>query len=114
MTDGLLAEIILLEKKLQADLAAEEERCRVWRDRELALLDQELAAARQATDRSGEASSEQARSVAREEAAALLRRTKRWCQCLEGLKDADVRDSLSRHLRGVLPEASRDHPHGES
>ena len=38
MTDGLLENIIQLEKKIQADVADEEVRARIWQARELAEL----------------------------------------------------------------------------
>lgn len=114
MTDGLLAEIILLEKELQVSLSAEEQRCQGWRDRELAQLDHALEKAREAADGSGQRRIEQARVAAEQEAEALLRRTRRWCKVVDTLSEEVLRDSLRRHLAGVLPEVSHDHPHGES
>lgn len=114
MTDGLLAEIILLEKELQASLSAEEQRCRAWRDRELAQLDRALDEAREAADGSGQRRIEQARVAAEQEAEELLRRTRLWCRVVDTLSEKTLRDSLRRHLAEVLPEVSDDHPHGES
>ena len=46
MTDGLLDNIIELEKRIQTDVTAEQPRAEEWQDRELATLLSECADAR--------------------------------------------------------------------
>ena len=50
MTDGLLENIIHLEKQIQANVAAEQVRAEEWQKRELAALETSLFTARSTTE----------------------------------------------------------------
>ncbi len=114
MTDGLLENIIHLEKQIQANVAAEQVRAGQWQEHELAALESSLAEARAATG-------EQRAQVLAEEKAELLGEgadieaaATDWCQRLAKLDDAALAEVLKRHLAGVLPGGDYDHPHGQS
>ena len=114
MTDGLLENIIQLEKQIQANVAAEQTRAEQWQERELAALENSLAAARSATEeRRKQALSEKKAELLRE-GADLEAAAKDWCQRLEKLEDTILEEVLKRHLAGVLPGGDHDHPHGQS
>jgi len=113
MTDGLLENIIQLEKQVQANVAAERARAEQWQKRELAALETSLVAERSATE-------EQREQVLKEKKAALLREgadleaaAKDWCQRLETLEETTLENVLKRHLAVVLPGGDHDHPHGQ-
>ncbi|MEN8687081.1 MAG: hypothetical protein AB1Z51_02590 [Desulfuromonadales bacterium] len=113
MTDGLLENIIQLEKQVQAKVASEQARAEQWQKRELAALETFLVAERSATE-------EQREQVLREKKAALLREgagletaAKDWCQRLETLEETTLENVLKRHLAVVLPGGDHDHPHGQ-
>ena len=114
MTDGLLENIIHLEKQIQANVAAEQVRAEQWQEHELAALESSLAEARTATkERRGQILAEKKAELlcagADIEAAAAD-----WCQRLAKLDDAALVDVLKRHLAAVLPGGDYDHPHGQS
>lgn len=113
MTDGLLENIIQLEKQIQDNVAAEQVRAEQWQERELAALETSLLAARSATE-------ERRKQILTEKKAELLREgagleaaAKGWCQRLEKLDDTTLEDVLKQHLAGVLPGGDHDHPHGQ-
>jgi len=115
MTDGLLENIIHLEKQIQANVVAEQLRAGQWQERELAALEKALAETRARID-------EQRKQVLIEKKAQLLREgtaieaaAKDWCQRLDTLDDGTLEELLKRHLAGVLPAGGdHDHPHGQS
>lgn len=113
MEDGLLDEIILLEKRIQAEVEAEEVRASAWRERELA----NLAAAETREKVAEEARFEQimirAQDSVRREAEALESAAQALCRRLEEIDDDDLRRALHRHLAILLPGGDHDHPHGE-
>jgi len=113
MTDGLLQNIIELEKQIQAEVAAEQVRAEQWRERELAELENSLAASKAATDEHRKQALEAGRTAFLEEGAAIEARTKSWCEQMEKLDERVVRDILRRHLAGILPGGDHDHPHGQ-
>ena len=114
MTDGLLEEIILLEKQIQQQLATEEERVARWRDRELSALDEILNSARQASLNTHDEALESAREDAEEEARRLVAVAEGWSQALLSLDDESLRRVLVKHLAMIIPEVFDDHPHGQS
>ena len=114
MTDGLLENIIHLEKQIQAKVAAEQVRAEQWQEHELAALESSLTEARAATE-------EQREQVLAEEKADLLceganleAAATDWCHRLAKLDDLTLGEVLKRHLADVLPGGDHDHPHGQS
>ena len=113
MTDGLLENIIHLEKQIQANVAAEQVRAEEWQKRELAALETSFFTEQSTTE-------ERLKQILTEKKAALLREgsaleteAKDWCHRLEKLDDSTLEDVLKRHLAGVLPGGDHDHPHGQ-
>jgi len=113
MTDGLLKNIIQLEKSIQTEVAAEQTRADEWQKRELAALQSSFTEA-QATER------ERCRQRLTEKKTGLLREgaaleadSAAWCQSLSSLDNATLRDLLKRHLAAILPGGDHDHPHGQ-
>lgn len=114
MTDGLLENIIKLEKHIQTEVAAEQTRAEEWRARELACLEDACAEARMIEEaRCREFLAEQNTQL-EVEGAALEVAASAWCQRLLNLDDESLRDVLRRHLAAVLPGGDYDHPHGQS
>ena len=114
MTDGLLDNIIELEKRIQVEVTAERTRAGEWQVRELATLVSECAEARiieEARCRGLLAEQEEklkAEGTALEKAACAL------CQRLLALNDEVLHDVLKRHLAAILPGGDYDHPYGQS
>ena len=113
MTDGLLENIIQLEKRIQTDVAAEQTRANEWQKRELATLQSSF------TDTQA-AEKERCQQILTEKKAGLLREgaaleadSADWCQRLSSLDNATLRDVLKRHLAAILPGGDHDHPHGQ-
>ena len=113
MTDGLLEEIIALEKQIQAGVSAEQLRAERWRKRELAALESALVAERAATEEWRKRTLAEKKDALLREGADLEAAAKAWCLRLEQLDDAVLRYVLRRHLASVLPGGDHDHPHGQ-
>ncbi len=114
MTDGLLENIIHLEKQIQANVAAEQGRAGQWQAHELATLESSLTEARATTEEQREQVLAEKKAELMGEAADLEAAATDWCQRLAKLDDATLVEILERHLAGVLPGGDHDHPHGQS
>ena len=114
MTDGLLENIIQLERRIQAEIAAEQARAGQWQKSELASIEESLAAASAAEEERSRHMLAQSRIDLQREGAALEATSAAWCQRLSELDDATLRDVLKRHLAAILPGGDHDHPHGQS
>ena len=113
MADGLLENIIQLEKQIQASVSAEQVRAGQWQERELAALESSLVTERAAAEeRRKQALAEQQAELLRE-GSDLEAAAKAWCQRLAQLDDTTLEDVLRRHLARVLPGGDHDHPHGQ-
>lgn len=114
MTDGLLENIIELEKRIQTEVTAEQTRAEEWRVRELASLEADCADARRTEEaRCRELLAEQEKQL-KGEGTTLEAAASAWCQRLLNLDDEILRDVLRRHLAAILPGGDYDHPHGQS
>jgi hypothetical protein len=114
MTDGLLENIIQLEKHIQLEVTAERALADEWQQRELAAIESSFA-----TDLNAE--EERCRQILAEEKTALQSEgadleatSSAWCQRLSTLDDLILCDVLKRHLATILPGGDHDHPHGQS
>ena len=114
MTDGLLENIIHLEKQIQANVAAEQVRAGQWQERELAALESSLTEARADTEEQREQALAEKKAQLLCESADLEAAATDWCQRLATLDDATLGEVLKRHLAGVLPGGDHDHPYGQS
>lgn len=103
MTDGLLENIIQLEKRIQTKVDAEQARACEWQERELAALQNSYTEAQAAEgERCQQILAEKKAELLRE-CAALEAASSAWCQRLSSLDDATLRDVLKRHLAAILP-----------
>ena len=114
MTDGLLENIIHLEKQIQANVADEQVRAGQWQERELATLESTLVETRTAIEKQRKQALIKKKAQLLGEGAGLEAAAKDWCKCLETLDDSTLEEVLKRHLAGVLPGGDHDHPHGQS
>ena len=114
MTDGLLENIILLEKRIQAEVSVEQARAEAWQERELAALQSSLAAALHAEKERGQQALAGKKAELQREGEALKVAVATWCQRLASLDDKTLSDVLMQHLAGLLPGGDHDHPHGQS
>jgi hypothetical protein len=114
MTDGLLENIIQLEKRIQSEVTAERERANEWQKRELTVVESSYAAALTAEKERSRQKLAEKKVELQSEAAALDATSTAWCQRLSNLDDANLRDVLKRHLAAILPGGDHDHPYGES
>ncbi|MDG5469174.1 hypothetical protein P9J64_12665 [Deltaproteobacteria bacterium IMCC39524] len=114
MTDGLLDNIIELEKRIQAEVSAEQARAKEWQARELSTLLVECADTRKIEEaRCRRLFAEQEEQL-KGEGTALEEAACAWCQRLLALNDEVLHDVLKRHLAAILPGGDYDHPHGQS
>ena len=114
MTDGLLGNIIELEKRIQNEVAIEKSRAEEWQVRELAGLQSARAEARLNEEARCREALTKKEVQLKGEGAALESAAAAWCQRLSCLNDELLRDVLKRHLAAILPGGDYDHPHGES
>ena len=113
MTDGLLDNIIQLEKQIQAEIAAERDRAEGWQERELAQLQEGLAAARAEVAAQREASLATAQDALKQEGQRMQTTMAAWCEALQKLDDNVLRARLRAYLAELLPGGDHDHPHGQ-
>ena len=114
MTDGLLDNIIELEKRIQTEVTAEQTRAEEWQARELATLMSVCAEAKEIEEaRCRELLAEQEEQL-KGEGAVLELAASAWSQRLLALNDKVLHDVLKRHLAAILPGGDYDHPHGQS
>lgn len=114
MTDGLLENIIQLEKHIQSEVTAEQERANEWQQRELTVIESSFATALTAEEERSRQMLAEKKAELQSEGAALEATSSAWCQRLSMLDDATLCDVLKRHLAAILPGGDHDHPHGQS
>ena len=114
MTDGLLDNIIELEKRIQVEVTAERTRAGEWQVRELATLVSECAEARMIEEARCRGLLAEQEEQLKGEGTALEEAAYSWCQRLLLLNDKVLHDVLKRHLAAILPGGDYDHPHGQS
>ncbi len=114
MTDGLLENIIQLEKNIQSEVTAERARADEWQQRELTAIESSFTAALTADEERYRQMLAGKKAELQNEGAALEATSSAWCQRLSELDDANLRDVLKRHLATILPGGDHDHPHGQS
>ena len=114
MTDGLLENIIQLEKQIQANVAKEQVRAGQWQERELATLESSLVETRTAIEEQCKQALIKKKEQLLCEGADLEAAAKDWCKRLEKLGDSTLKEVLKQHLAGVLPGGDHDHPYGQS
>ncbi|MGW8313465.1 MAG: hypothetical protein ACWGOL_09570 [Desulfuromonadales bacterium] len=113
MTDGLLDNIILLEKIIQAEVAREQVRAEDWRALELSALQGSLITAQaEENQRCQQQLAEKKEELLREQAA-VEAASLAWCQLLTNLDEATLISVLRRHMATILPGGDHDHPHGQ-
>ncbi len=111
MSDGLLESIIQLEKWIQAQVVAEQERAATWQERELVALEASQSKLRQQVeDRFHQELIKRQKSF-QHQGETLEAEASGWCQRLAALDDATLCEILRRHLAALLPGGDNDHPH---
>jgi hypothetical protein len=113
MTDGLLNNIIQLEKNIQAEAANEVARVSAWQTRELANLQTALATARSDEEQRCQRLMAEHKTALLREGANLEAAATAWCERLTGLDDTTLHTALKRQLAAILPGGDHDHPHGQ-
>ncbi len=114
MTDGLLNNIIELEKHIQAEVTAEQTRAEEWQVRELATLMSECADARTIEEARCRGLLAKQEEQLKGEGTALEKAASAWCQRLLALNNQVLHDVLKQHMAAILPGGGYDHPHGQS
>jgi len=114
MTDGLLENIIQLEKQIQAEVAQEQVRAKTWQERELALLEDRLNEARANEDERRQQAFAEQKSALEREIKKMERDSADWCHRLSRLDEATLYRVLKQQLAVILPGGDHDHPHGQS
>ena len=114
MTDGLLTNIIQLEKSIQSDIAAEQTRAQRWEERELTQLEREQTQAKKAFAQKQEERMRAEKSELESASQTLLRRSKQFCHHLENIQEDILIQELKEHLQTIVFGGDDDHPHGQS
>ena len=114
MTDGLLENIIQLEKQIQAEVAEEQERAKAWQQRELVQLDQKLETERANEEERCHQTLTEQKSAVHQDVEQIKAATDTWCKRLAALDDATLNRVLEHKLAAILPGGDHDHPHGQS
>jgi hypothetical protein len=114
MTDGLLENIIHLEKRIQVEVAAEQTRAEEWQQRELMTIESAFAAALKAEETRGRQMLAEKKAELQKIGAALEATSSARCKRLLNLDDETLHEALKRHLAAILPGGDHDHPHGQS
>jgi hypothetical protein len=113
MSDGLLENIIQLEKSIQTEVDREQLRAEEWQSREMANLETVLAGAKEEMAQHRSQRLAKTKSELEREGTKLQAEAEAWCKRLESLDDSVLRAILRSHLAVILPEDDHDHPHGE-
>ena len=114
MTDGLLENIIQLEKRIQLAVATERARADEWQQRELDAIENTFAAAQESEDKRYQQRLAEKKSELQNESATMEASSSAWCQRLSKLDDSTLHDVLERYLAVILPGGDHDHPYGQS
>jgi hypothetical protein len=114
MTDGLLDNIIELEKRIQAEVTAEQTRAEEWQARELNTLESDYSEAKIVEEARCRGLLAEQEKQFKDEGTALELAAFTWCQRLLALNDEVLHDVLKRHLAAILPGGDYDHPYGQS
>jgi len=114
MTDGLLENIIQLEKRIQLEVATEQARADEWQQREMDAVENTFAAARDREDKRYQQRLAEKKTELQNDSATLEASSSAWCQRLSKLDDVTLCDVLKQHLAVILPGGDHDHPHGQS
>lgn len=113
MTDGLLENIIQLEKQIQSEVADEQVRAAAWQAREMSAMQDALEKTRLIEEQRRRQSLAEKKAAIEREGAALEAASSAWCQRLADLDETRLRDALKWHLAAILPGGDHDHPHGQ-
>ena len=114
MSDGILKEVLQLEKKIEAALAEEQARAEAWLAETCREIDQELSCEQTQDDRSYEQQSAVALQAARNNAAQQLRRERQRARTLTGLPNDRLLRLLDGRLQTVLTGRDDDCPDDQS
>lgn len=114
MTDGLLESIIQLEKRIQAEVAAEQALAEQWQQRELAALEDSFTLAQTAELERSRQMLAKKKAEFQSKGASLESASSAWSRRLTTFDDARLHMALKRHLAAILPGGDHDHPHGQS
>ena len=113
MTDGLLENIIQLEKQIQAEVADEQARAAAWQAREMSVLQEALAAAQTGEEQRHRHLLADTKTQLLREGTAMEAASAAWCRRLAELAETTLSSVLKRHLAAILPGGDHDHPHGQ-
>lgn len=114
MSDGMLHDILEVERQIEADLARERSRAAAWLEQEKEKIDrlaeEEMVCAATTADRDGETKCRLARSAGAERLLAMRRHVRR----LKCLSEKRLRQALLQKLPQVLGGDRHDHPDDKS
>ena len=114
MSDGILKDVLKLEKQIEADLSREQERADAWCSRACRLVDEEMNCAQTEGTQTFERQGIEAVRSARRSAAAALRRERLWLRRLASLDDDSLLPLLDRQLIRVITGRDDDCPDDQS
>jgi len=114
MSDGILKDVLELEKQIEIELSREQDRAEAWYTRACQLVDEELSCTQEDDTHSTELQSIEAVCTARSVAAEELRRERRLAKALAALADEALLPLLDQQLKAVLTGRDHDCPDDQS
>lgn len=112
MSDGMLHDILEVERRIEATLAKERTRAEKWLAAQKVEIDKQTeqalhkAASTACQDGAGRCQN------ARNAGAARIKEMRQQVRKLKSLSDAELRQALQRHLSRITGEVHHDHPDG--
>ena len=114
MSDGILKEVLQLEKQIEATLAQEQARAETWLAETRRSIELELSREQTRHDRDYEQQRSAALHAARKMAAQKLRRERHRARTLAGLSNVSLLPLLDAQLQTVLTGRDNDCPDDQS
>lgn len=112
MSDGMLHDILEVERRIEEKLAQERMRAEEWLAAQIDEIDQQTEQAlREAATAACQVGAGRCQN-ARNDGAARIRKMRQQTRKLKSLSDAELRQALRRHLSRVTGEVHHDHPDG--
>lgn len=114
MGDGMLHDILAIERQIASKLEQERDRARAWLAEQKQEIDRQAEQALQAASRVACQAGETRCQGARRRGAERLCAMRRTVRQLKALPDESLRQALQGHLKQLTARGDDDHPDGEN
>ena len=114
MSDGMLQDIIDIERQIEADLVVERDKANKWLDQQKAQIDQQAEQDIEMSSSTAARNSQDRCQSARAAGADRIREMRRHVRQVKAVTDAELRQIVQRHLAQIIGGVRHDHPDGQN